>query len=633
MIERPLQHFVRWLGFFLRQLTLSRVLLLLLAYAVIFIFSFWLAFQLRFDFEVPAMMNALFIDSVIWAVPLKLALMFAMGQFGGLLSYFRLPDLNRIFAALTMFSTFLVFLWYASDPIKCPPRSIILGDFVFSLLILVFFRMTLRVLRERYLTSDGEMPLKSQRVAIVGAGDVGTQVAADMMARRGLGLRPVLFLDDDRQKWRKHVHGIPVLDSPDNLPHAKAKYALDAVVIAMPSAPARRIQEIVRLAALCGLRAEIVPSLTDLATGKVRASQVRPVDIEDLLGRDPVELNCSAISEMIADQVVMVTGAGGSIGMELSRQIALRNPKRLILIEQSEFALFGLESRLQEDGIGGVALPLIADILDEGRMRFILNQYRPSIVFHAAAHKHVPIMERQPAEAIKNNSFGTALLARLAGEFGVARFVLISTDKAINPTSVMGASKRLAEIFIQAQQGSPGTGTRYMAVRFGNVLGSSGSVIPIFRQQIADGGPVRVTHPEITRYFMTIPEAVGLVLQCATQGQGGEIFVLNMGTPVKIVDLARQMIELSGYRPGIDIEIVFTGLRPGEKLFEELRHIDEHHSETSHPQILRFLCQPPARESVAAFFQQLREELDTRDRNQIKLMLKTLIPEYSPFLD
>lgn len=620
------------IGFLFRQLFLARGILLFFAYGILFFFSLFAAYLLRFDFSIPPEFQRLFWSNVVWVVPLKLALMFAFGQFGGLLSYFRLPDLYRILSALLLNALFLIYLWYFTEPDECPPRSVIMGDFVISLLTICTFRAGLRVIRERYFT-DGGSPKEEQRVAIVGAGDAGAAVAGDLLARRGLGLRPVAFLDDDKEKWRRHIHGVPVVGGPDTLASIKAKYGITTIIIAMPSAPAKRIREIVDIANANSLRAETVPSLAELTTGKVKASRVRPVQIEDLLGREPAQLDSEHIGAMIKGSTVVVTGAGGSIGSELCYQIASYHPKRLLLIEQSEIGLFNLEQRLTEDGYGALMLPMIADILDLPRMRAIFDRYQPDIIFHAAAHKHVPIMERQPAEALKNNSFGTAALADLAVEYRLKRFIFISTDKAINPTSAMGASKRLAELYLQARQTANGHGTRFMAVRFGNVLGSSGSVVPTFRAQIAKGGPVTVTHPDMTRYFMTIPEAVGLVLQCATQGNGGEIFVLNMGTPVKIVDLARQMIELSGFRPGIDIEIQFTGMRPGEKLFEELQHVDEHHAETAHPRILRFVAEPPKLETVRAKFDQLRKDIDTRDRQDIKKMIKEIVPEYTPYLE
>ncbi len=616
-----------------RYLTPARTLVLALAYSTLFVISLKLAYELRFDFNIPAEFNERFLNQVLWIVPLKLGLLLTFGQFGGLLSYFRLPDLSRIFFALFIASIGLLIAFYFGDRNQFVPRSVILGDFLFSIIFITGFRMTLRIVRERYMVGQTGSEKKLKRTGIIGAGDAGAQIAADLLAHPRHGMRPVCFLDDDPEKLKRHIHGISVVDKTNGLREAKTKYGLEKVIIAMPSASARVITDIVRQARDLGLEAEMVPSLEQLATGKVKANQIRPVDIQDLLGREQVELETEKIRRMIQGRVVLVTGAGGSIGSELCRQIAQNNPARLLMVEQNEYALFQIENELSEKGYDSISVALIADILDTKRIHAIFNRYQPHLVFHAAAHKHVHLMERQPGEALKNNSVGTEQLANISAQMGVQKFVLISTDKAINPTSVMGASKRLAEIYLQAKQKENGTLTRFMAVRFGNVLGSSGSVVPIFRNQIQKGGPVRVTHPDVTRYFMTIPEAVGLVLQAATQGDGGEIFVLDMGKPIKIVDLARQMIELSGYRPDIDIEIEYIGLRPGEKLFEELQHDTEDHQETEHPRIRRYCSEPSEAVVVREFLRNIEDDILHLDRNGIKEKLKTFIPEYRAFLD
>ncbi|MEY4488525.1 MAG: hypothetical protein RIQ79_1033, partial [Verrucomicrobiota bacterium] len=347
-----------------------------------------------------------------------------------------------------------------------------------------------------------------------------------------------------------------------------------------------------------------------------------------------VTLDTEGISHMVRDKVVLVTGAGGSIGSELCRQIAACNPSRLLLVEQSEAALFVIEQELISCGMGAIIQPVIADVVDRARIVQILSRYKPALIFHAAAHKHVYLMERQPAEALKNNSLGTLLLAEEAVAHGVETFLAISTDKAINPTNIMGASKRLAELMLQGLHVSGHAGkTRLMAVRFGNVLGSSGSVVPIFKQQIAAGGPVTVTHPEVTRYFMTIPEAVGLVLQTALLGNGGEVFVLDMGQPVKIADLARQMIQLSGFVPDTDIEIKYVGLKPGEKLYEELQHSTETHQPTMHPRILRFVAAGIDPQLVRQEMLRLQIHLNEMDINEVKLAVQKLLPEYTPYMD
>nr|WP_304595394.1 nucleoside-diphosphate sugar epimerase/dehydratase [Opitutus sp. ER46] len=640
------------------------------------------------------------------------------------------------------------------------PRGVLLIDFLVCTGGMCVGRLAARVFRER-LTSKWEHQEKGrplapqQRIAIVGAGDAGAALAKEFVAYPSRGFRPVAFFDDDAAKHGTLIHGIPVVGRPERIAEMKLAHTVAKVVIAMPTAPAKRIREVVQAMSAQGLKVETLPSMADLAAGRVRASRIRPVEVQDLLGREQVDLDNEGIRASIQGRVVMVTGAGGSIGSELCRQIGAMAPKQLLLVEQCEGALFVIEQELNELGLGSIAVPLVGDIIDEDRMRYIFQHYQPSVVFHAAAHKHVYLMERQPAEAIHNNVLGTRMLAEIAAEVGVEKFVLISTDKAINPTSVMGATKRLAEIQLMdvhaAQRrenvygarsvltesaaasalrqadavvaqavggngnghagvgghsvgtlqdarnfvgiaepaGGNGTGhgavgaggnggstrqvaehlvtivakhgerpagvgggvppasvsssrapfgrttpsarpTKFMAVRFGNVLGSSGSVIPIFKRQIANGGPVTVTHPEVTRYFMTIPEAVGLVLQTSILGQGGEIFVLDMGQPVKIVDLAKQMIELSGFKVGEDIEIKFSGLKPGEKLYEELQHKNEQHTPTTHPRIMRFTTNTVI---SATGIQELRQRLYNLDSNQLKQLLHRLVPEYRPHLD
>jgi len=370
--------------------------------------------------------------------------------------------------------------------------------------------------------------------------------------------------------------------------------------------------------------------LDQLALGQVKVSQLRNVEVQDLLGRERVELETFNIRNVLLGKVVMVTGAGGSIGSELCRQIVSYHPKLLVLLERSEPSLFQIEQELIGLGHGVRVIPLVGDILDRPRMKHIFSMFQPQVIFHAAAHKHVPMMESQPGEAVKNNTLGTAQLADMAMAFGVEQFILISSDKAINPTSVMGATKRLAEMYIQSLSAAHNHRTKFMAVRFGNVLGSSGSVIPLFQKQIAEGGPVKVTHPEMTRYFMTIPEASMLVLRSAALGSGGEIFVLDMGKPVKIVDLARRMIELSGLKPDEDIQIEFIGVRPGEKLFEELSHEGENFVPTAHSKILRFVsapCELPYVQNILADF---TKRLDHAGAEELKRMLRKVVPEYAP---
>jgi len=635
-----------------------RTAVLAILYAGVIAVSFYMAYELRFDFVVPEQHQIERLRILILAVGLKLTALVVARQLGSLMTYFSIPDLVRLFWAMAAASLGLALPRLIGLTDFAAPRGVLLADFLLCLGGLCGGRLLTRVYRERlaWAKRAGSGPqLQLQRIAIIGAGDAGASLAKEFINAPSRGFRPVMFFDDDGAKHGKLVHGVPVAGRPEILPQLKEEANLAKVIIAMPSASAKRIKELVALCSAEGLKVETLPSIEELASGRVRASRVRPVEVQDLLGREMVDLDSAGIRHAIERHTVLVTGAGGSIGSELCRQIAALNPRRLLMVEQSEGALFLIEQELNELGFGGVIVPLVADILDRARMEYILGRYRPEVIFHAAAHKHVFMMERQPAVAIRNNTIGTARLAAMAADHGAAAFVLISTDKAINPTNVMGATKRLAELQLMALAGaggfergkvgklegakgaasvSPFSGTagptKFLAVRFGNVLGSSGSVIPIFKRQIANGGPVTVTHPDVTRYFMTIPEAVGLVLQTYVLGQGGEIFVLDMGQPVKIVDLAKQMIELSGFRVGDDIEIKFTGLKPGEKLFEELQHHTEEYAPTAHPRIMRFRSQAKV---DPAEVERLEPRLHVMDSNQLKQELKRFVPEYTPFLD
>lgn len=610
-----------------------RVLALTVLYSVVLAGCRFFAYELRFDFLVPESFQAERLFSIALSLPVKLLCLLLFRQFGSLLTYFSVPDLLRIALAMAVanFATYL--LRMGLTPGLASPRGVVLVDFVLAVAALSFIRLAFRIYRERS-QAGKDADRKVRRVGVLGAGDAGAQFVKETLSRPSLGLRPIFFLDDDPRKHQQQLYGVPVYGPPEMLTQIVADHKLDNVVLAMPSAPARRVREIYKLCADLGLKVEIIPSIAELASGRVQVTKTRPVQVEDLLGRPPVDLKNPEVAGMLQGRTVMVTGAGGSIGSELCRQIASYNPKRLLLVEQSEGSLFNIESELNDAGFGATVLPLVADILDVPRIRHILERHKPEVIFHAAAHKHVFMMERQPSEAVKNNTTGTRVLGELASELGVETFVLISTDKAINPTSVMGATKRLAEIHLQYLQRVPSNRTRFIAVRFGNVLGSSGSVIPIFKQQIANGGPVKVTHPEVTRYFMTIPEAVGLVLHTGRLGEGGEIFVLDMGKPVKIVDLATQLIELSGMRAGEDIQIEFIGLRPGEKLYEELQHHSELLHPTEHPRITKLAANQLG---DGAWRQVCIERLETRiselEPAQIKSTIKELVPEYTPFFD
>ncbi|AOS45005.1 UDP-N-acetyl-alpha-D-glucosamine C6 dehydratase [Lacunisphaera limnophila] len=653
------------------------------AYVAVLTVSFYLAYELRFDFALPAEFQVERLRLLPYAVAVKFLGLVLLRQMGSMLRYFSIPDLIRVTTAMAVSSALLIAPRLLGQADYVFPRGVLLIDLLLSVVGLCAFRIGLRVYQERGIAGQAGAGHRVQEIVIVGAGDTGASLAKELLSKPARGLKPVAFLDDDPDKRGRLVHGIPVLGRPDDFSRDRFP-EVHTVVVAMPSAAQRRVKEIVLRLVQLGCKVEIIPAIEDLASGRAKASHLRAVEVEDLLGRDAVSLDTTAIRRFVENKVVMVTGAGGSIGAELCRQIARLNPQRLLMVEQSEVSLFQIEQEMNELGMGAISTPLVGSILDQVRMNDIFSRFRPQVVFHAAAHKHVYMMERQPSEAVRNNSIGTRLLGEIAAAFKTEAFVLISTDKAINPTNVMGASKRLAEIHLQALQarllkaeagaqraevmtvqsapvtreagfavaaksgprrepvraGSGDLGpageavsTKFMAVRFGNVLGSSGSVVPIFRKQIAAGGPVTVTHPDVTRYFMTIPEAVGLVMQAAVMGKGGEIFVLDMGQPVKIADLARQMIELSGLAVGDDIEIKFTGLKPGEKLYEELQHQDERHLPTEHPRVMRFVPSGDATAASAQAIDQLEPILYTVSPNPIKEQIKSIIPEYTPYLE
>ena len=611
-----------------RLSALSRLVVLLVAYSAILFLSLVFALLLRFDFQVGPEYWGRFWKSIVWILPLKLVALAFFGQFRTLLTYFSLPDAKRIAAAMAVSALVATAVWFALGGNGVVPRGVIVSDMVISFLGLTAFRTSLRLYRERLSApSDGSPASRKRRAAILGAGSAGAALLRDIQGRQGLGLDVVCFVDDDRSKIGSTLHGKQVLGPTRKLASLVEELALQKVIIAMPTAKPSVIKRLVEQINALGVDHDILPSVAQLLHRQVTVSHLRQVDPEDLLGREAVALDEEGISTLIKGEVVMVTGAGGSIGSELCRQIAAQNPAKLILVERSEPALFAIEQELIGSQRHVDLVPCASSVCDEDSLSRVFAKYRPSLVFHAAAHKHVPLMEGQPAEAIRNNAIGTEIVARLATQHGASKFVLVSTDKAVNPTNVMGASKRLAEMLLE-QKSVEGTGCAFAAVRFGNVLGSSGSVVPTFRRQVSEGGPLTVTHPEVTRYFMSIPEAVGLILQSAFQAKGGEIFVLDMGEPVKIVDLARQMIELSGFKPDEDIKITFTGLRPGEKLYEEPIHEMENVEPTSHPKLrrLRNNRSNGSGDLVAEMHAIYREAAG--DGNRLKAWLAEKIPEY-----
>jgi FlaA1/EpsC-like NDP-sugar epimerase len=609
---------------------LGRLGILLAAYVAVILGSLLFAFILRFDFQVPSYYWDRLWNSAWWILLLKLGLLAIFGQFKTLLTYFSLPDAKRIGGALLIAALIELLVWFFFQGYGVIPRGVIVSDMVISFLALAGLRTSLRLYRERM--SDADTSLsgggKRRRTAILGAGSSGAALLRDIQSRQGLGLSVVCFIDDDRAKIGSTLHGKPVVGPHRRLASIAQEFDLHKVVIAMPNAKPPVVKQLVTRINELGLDHDILPSVPQLLHRQVTVSHLRRVDPEDLLGREPVSLDEEGITRLVRGAVVMITGAGGSIGSELCRQIVEQNPSKLVLVERSEPALFAIEQELRQSHQHVELVSCAFNVCDEDQMDRLFASGRPALVFHAAAHKHVPLMEHQPGEALRNNVVGTEVVARLAARSGAKKFVLISTDKAVNPTSVMGATKRVAEMVVEEYQREPGNTCAFTAVRFGNVLGSSGSVVPIFRRQIAAGGPLTVTHPDVTRFFMSIPEAVGLILQSALQAKGGEIFVLDMGEPVKIADLARQMIELSGFVPDEDVKITYTGLRPGEKLYEEPIHAMENVEPTIHPKV-RLLRNNRGQgpDGVVAELVATHRAL-TADAPRVLAWLSAKIPEY-----
>jgi FlaA1/EpsC-like NDP-sugar epimerase len=622
--------FIRSLLIFVLRMRTLRLVALVCVYGAALGLSIIFAYQLRFDFNVPGNIAYDMFAVCALTVAVQLVCLSLFHQFDGLLTYFSTPDLRRLLSACSVSTLVMIALRFTIGVIIAPPRGVILIDLVLSVAAIGALRLSFRALRHFVYAQTRPLPAKVRRIGVVGAGDCGAVLVKELLRSPWLGLQPVAFFDDNYRRWCG-IHGVPLVGRPERIEEFKNKLRLDEVVIAMPSASPRRTHEILQLVNKAGLSCRTVPSLDQLAAGRVTITNLRPLSIHDLLGRPQVEINHESVRAIIEGRTILVTGAGGSIGSELCRQILPHAPAALVILERSEPHLFVIEQELKtHPSLNGTSLvPTIADISRPKRLQQIFHRFRPHVVFHAAAHKHVPLMELQPEEAIYNNIYATALLADIALEYATERFVFISSDKAVNPTNVMGATKRLGEVYMQAVARQH-PGTKLMAVRFGNVLGSSGSVVPTFARQIASGGPITVTHPEITRYFMTIPEAVSLVLQSSVFGNSGDIFVLDMGTPVRIADLARKMIALAGFRPD-DVEIVFTGLRPGEKLYEELSQDVEAVVATPHPKIAR-LVSPERCVNGADFVDRLRSacEASNADPQGLKLLLTRFLPEYTP---
>ncbi len=546
-----------------------------------------LAFLIRFEGNLsgigPKTYLDIYFNNILAITFIKIAVFYIMGLYKSLWKYASIEELLQIVGASFIANSGVIAYMFIIK--EYMPRSIYILIFMLDILLIGGFRFSARAARRLRNFGLHSISRKAdyKRVMIIGAGQAGAVIIKELRNHENLKSRPVAIIDDDRSKIGSSINGVPVMGDRGDIRSVAEKKAIDEIIIAIPSGKRSEIKEIVEESSRTKCKLKIVPGIYELIDGKVSIKKIRDVDIEDLLGREPVKVDLAEISEYLHNRVVLVTGGGGSIGSELCRQIAGFKPRKLLIMDNYENGAFEIENELNSRYRELDMDVLIGSIRDRERVEEIFREFMPEVVFHAAAHKHVPLMEQNPAEAVKNNIFGTKNVAECADKYGTKRFVLVSTDKAVNPANIMGATKRVAEMIIQSLNEK--SKTEFMAVRFGNVLGSNGSVIPLFKKQISEGGPVTVTHPEVQRYFMTIPEAVQLIIQAGAMAEGGEIFVLDMGVAVKIMDLARNLILLSGFEPDKDIKIEITGLRPGEKLFEELLMKEEGLMATKHEKI------------------------------------------------
>jgi FlaA1/EpsC-like NDP-sugar epimerase len=594
------------------------------------VWAFVFAYLLRFDFQIPAKEFSRLLHQLPYVVLLQMGILALLGVYSFIWRYVGMPELKTFLrAACASAIPLLALRVFLPEPLEIwrIPFSIVIMDTAFGFGSLFGMRVLRRGLHEHQ--ERRRAPSKETGADVpallVGAGQAGVLAAREMLNRGDMRLAVKGFVDDDPAKQGAVIHDLEVLGTTDDLPRLVKELQIAQVVITIARITRGDILRIIDICHKIPVKMRIIPGLYEILQGKVQVTRIRNVQIEDLLGREPVLLDEKQLGEFLAGKRVLVTGAGGSIGSELARQVARFAPSQLLLVDRAEFGLFNIDMEMRRNWPQLPIVPVVADIGEEARIRSVFSAYWPQVVLHAAAHKHVPMMESNPVEAITNNVLGTQLLGKISGEFGVEAFVLISTDKAVRPTSVMGASKRVAELVVQDL--ACRYKTRFVAVRFGNVIGSAGSVVPIFREQIRRGGPVTVTHPDMRRYFMTIPEAAQLVLQAGAMGEGGEIFILDMGEPVRILDLAVAMITLTGLKPFEEMDVVFTGLRPGEKLHEELELLGEEIAKTRHPKIFigKLAAYPP--EEVERALVRLEELALGGKRDSIRAFLNSFLPE------
>ncbi|WP_274364211.1 polysaccharide biosynthesis protein [Paenibacillus thermotolerans] len=608
----------------------KRKLILMIIDSMIVGFSVYCAYLLRFDFAIkPQFISTM--PLVISCFTLFTVLSLYVNKiYKKLWQYASVGDLLSIFKGTVTGTAvcFVVYQFLIKEILHSVviPRSVFIMTFIITLMGIAGSRFLWRIIQNNY----SKLQPYHHKALVIGAGETGLMVVRELKQKFS-EFYPVAFIDDNERKKNLEVSGVPVVGNRLDIPEVVKRLDIKVIILAIPSATRLEISNILEICKLTGCQIKIIPRVSDFLSGKISLNQIRDVSVEDLLGREPVSVDLQEITSYVTNKVVLITGAGGSIGSELSRQIAGFQPKLLLLLGHGENSIYEIELELRKLYSRLKIEAIIADIQDKSRIQDIFNSYKPQVIFHAAAHKHVPMMEKNPAEAVKNNIIGTFYLTEAAHKVGAERFVMISSDKAVNPTNVMGATKRAAEIIVQSFNNI--SATKYTAVRFGNVLGSRGSVIPVFKRQINEGGPVTVTHPEMVRYFMTIPEAVQLVIQAGAFAQGGEVFILDMGKPVKIDDLARDLIRLSGLEPDVDIKILYTGIRPGEKLFEELLSNDEGAAGTKHNRVYIGKATGMPFEEMLEMVGNFERVFSGVNGEEVRLLLKKWIPTYQYFGD
>jgi FlaA1/EpsC-like NDP-sugar epimerase len=598
-------------------------LIIIVTQIVLLSLTYYFSFLLRFDFGLPQSFRSMFLLTLLYVLAVKLAVFYFFKLYAGWWRYASMTDLWNISKAAVISCALLLVVIFATTRFVGYPRSVLVMDMMLTILFIGGARFVVRAYTENLISHQS-----GANTLILGAGQAGSIIARELNSNPSAHFRPVGFVDDDSSKHGISIQGIKVVGGMKDLPQLVHKLGIAHALIAIPSATGAQMKKIIDICRDCKVECRTLPAMKDIISGSISVQQVRKVRMEDLIGRSAVKLDLQEIEAKLKDKVIIITGAGGSIGSEIARQVTRFKPRKLILFERSENDLHRLEIEFASEKLQSTTvIPVIGDIQDVARLRQVVQDHRPNTVFHAAAYKHVPMMEKNCFQAIHNNIFGTYNVATVAWQGGVEDFVMISSDKAVNPTNIMGVTKRVAELLILSLGEKD---TRFVSVRFGNVLGSNGSVLPLFEQQIANHRPITVTHPDAKRYFMTIPEAVALVLQAATMGKGGEIFVLDMGEPINIVDLARNLIQLSGLEPEKDIPIIFTRLRPGEKLFEELQLNGEGIKPTAHEKIRVLDGGRVDLGQVRNWLDELAVFVDSNNVHGLITKLREIVPEYTP---